>query len=147
MHTKWVITFVFLGFLSQVNAPCFAGEETFETGCYFVVEHGSKSCMTLESLGPRTVSYCLRPMPIITAANFKEVGLRSFGPEGKQEYAIEIELDELGRERFSTATGSYIGRRIAMVIDGKIATAPIVKAQIDSGWLQLSTSFILVKSS
>jgi hypothetical protein len=139
MHSKWILTSVLLGVLSQLNAAAFAGDIRLANGCYFVVEHGNQNCMTLETLGSETVSYCLLLMPIITAANFKNVDLRSFISEGKQQYAIGIELDDVGRERFSVATGSHIGRRIAMAIEGKIAMAPIVKAKIESGWLQLNT--------
>lgn len=139
MYPRWKIVFAVLGLLIQPFSESFAEDVRLETGCYFVAEHAGDNCITVVSVGPQGSPYCLRPMPIVTAANFKKVELNSYTLDGKQEYNIGITLDEIGRERFSAATGSYIGKRIAMVVDGKIVMAPIVKAKIESGRLQLNT--------
>lgn len=130
-------TFLFI--FSLFIAPVCAKDINLETGCYFVVQNGRNNCATLKLKNSKDVSHYLKTTPIITADNFANVTLSSYEFKGKEEYVLHIVLDDAGRDKFSIATGSYIGKRIALVIDGVLVMAPIVQDKIDSGVLQLNT--------
>jgi SecD/SecF fusion protein len=44
---------------------------------------------------------------------------------------IEFEFDAEGARRFSEFTGSHIGDRLAIVLDGELETAPVIQSQIN----------------
>ena len=138
MHSKVnLATFIFI--LIHFISPVCAEDIRLETGCYFVVQNGGKNCVTLKLTNAKDVFHCLNTTPIFTAKNIADVSLASFESKGKEECALHIILDDAGRTKFSTATGTYIGKRIALVIDGLLVMAPIVQGKIDSGVLQLNT--------
>lgn len=47
--------------------------------------------------------------------------------------AIEVKFNEEGTRLFAELTRSNIGKRIGMVLNGELVTAPIVQAEIPSG--------------
>jgi preprotein translocase subunit SecD len=54
---------------------------------------------------------------------------------------VQFSLDPQGAEKFKRATGANIGRRLAIVLDGSVASAPAIQGQIsDEGVIQGSFS-------
>jgi len=54
---------------------------------------------------------------------------------------VSFTLDRVGAKRFAKATMSGIGKRLAIVLDGKIVSAPVVRDAIVSGSGQISGNF------
>ena len=54
---------------------------------------------------------------------------------------VSFTLDRVGAKRFGKATMSGIGKRLAIVLDGKIVSAPVVRDAIVSGSGQISGNF------
>ncbi len=54
---------------------------------------------------------------------------------------VSFTLDRVGAKRFGKATTSGIGKRLAIVLDGKIISAPVVRDAIVSGSGQISGDF------
>ena len=54
---------------------------------------------------------------------------------------VSFSLDRLGAKRFGKATTEGVGRRLAIVLDNKIISAPIIKDAIVSGNGQISGGF------
>ena len=54
---------------------------------------------------------------------------------------IVIQLNEAGRKDFARATGKMLGKRLAIVLDGKVLTAPVINEPILGGSLLISGSF------
>lgn len=54
---------------------------------------------------------------------------------------IDFVLTPKGREQFAKVTRENIGRRLAIVIDGKVITAPVIRAEISGGRGVISGSF------
>jgi preprotein translocase subunit SecD len=54
---------------------------------------------------------------------------------------VTIEFDAEGAEKFDQATASNIGRQIAIVLDGKVISAPVVQERISGGNAQISGRF------
>ena len=54
---------------------------------------------------------------------------------------MSFTLDRVGAKRFGKATSSGIGKQLAIVLDGKIVSAPIIRDAIISGSGQISGNF------
>ncbi|MBD1167103.1 protein translocase subunit SecD [Pelagibacterales bacterium SAG-MED09] len=57
------------------------------------------------------------------------------------ETVVSFTLDRVGAKRFGKATSSNIGRQLAIVLDGKIVSAPVIRDTISSGNGQISGGF------
>jgi preprotein translocase subunit SecD len=55
--------------------------------------------------------------------------------------AVSVYLDKRGAEAFADFTKKNIGRRLAIVFDGKVLEAPLIVAPISGGWLQITGNF------
>ena len=49
------------------------------------------------------------------------------------EFVISINFTEEGKYKWSKITGENIGKNVAILIDQKLVTAPIIRARIDQG--------------
>ena len=57
------------------------------------------------------------------------------------ETVVTFTLDRVGAKRFGKATSNNIGRQLAIVLDGKIISAPVIRDTIASGSGQISGGF------
>ena len=57
------------------------------------------------------------------------------------EYSIGFTLTPAGQKQFAEITRANIGRRLAIVIYGKIISAPRINSEISSGNGQISGNF------
>ncbi len=57
------------------------------------------------------------------------------------ETVVTFSLDRVGAKRFGKATSTGIGKRLAIVLDGKVISAPIIRDTIATGSGQISGGF------
>ncbi len=57
------------------------------------------------------------------------------------ETVVTFSLDRVGAKRFGKATSTSIGKRLAIVLDGKIISAPVIRDTIATGSGQISGGF------
>ena len=57
------------------------------------------------------------------------------------ETVVNFNLDRVGAKRFAKATSNGIGKRLAIVLDGKIVSAPVIRSAIAGGSGQISGNF------
>ena len=57
------------------------------------------------------------------------------------ETVVSFTLDRVGAKRFGKATSKNVGRQLAIVLDGKIISAPVIQDSIVSGSGQISGGF------
>ncbi len=57
------------------------------------------------------------------------------------ETVVSFTLDRVGAKRFGKATSTNIGRQLAIILDGKIISAPVIRDTIASGNGQISGGF------
>jgi preprotein translocase subunit SecD len=55
--------------------------------------------------------------------------------------AVEVLLTEKGRDIFADVTGRHIGKRLAVLVNGRLACAPIVRDTIRQGKLLINGDF------
>jgi len=54
---------------------------------------------------------------------------------------IAFTLNSQGAKRFAEITGKNIGRRLAIVLDGELCTAPVIRSPIENGSGQITGQF------
>lgn len=54
---------------------------------------------------------------------------------------VSITFDAKGSQEFAAITGSNVGKRLAIVLDGTVYSAPVIREKIPSGRAQISGSF------
>ena len=54
---------------------------------------------------------------------------------------IEIEFTKSGAARFATATGNSVGKPLAILVDDKLLSAPVVQEAITGGKAMISGNF------
>ena len=60
-------------------------------------------------------------------------------PYGK--YEISLQMTAEGKERFATITRQNLHKRLAIVLDGKVCSAPVIQAEITGGQASISGRF------
>ena len=64
-----------------------------------------------------------------------------FSSRGFGEPYVSITLNPKGATTFANVTATSIGKRLAIVLDGKVVSAPVIREAIPSGQAQISGSF------
>lgn len=77
----------------------------------------------------------------LEAASLTDELFSSAGPAKMQNAGIEIKMTTAATSRFSELTKTNIHRRLAIIIENKILSAPVVASQIPSGLGQISGNF------
>ena len=90
-------------------------------------------------VGPDGETMWVRPEAIITSDMFADA--RSGENKQTQSPDVEFRLTDEGRERFASATRQYLGRRFAIVVDGKVIEAPIIMGSITGGIGEITGNF------
>jgi preprotein translocase subunit SecD len=66
------------------------------------------------------------------------------GSDENNEPAVHLTLDNVGAKKFRTLTGQNVGKRLAILLiekgKGEVVTAPVIKAEIGGGRVQISGS-------
>jgi len=75
----------------------------------------------------RSVVYLLEKEAKVTGADLKDarIGYDEYG-----QLAVNFELDAKGAKRFGVLTGKNIGKRLAIVLEGEVQSAPVIKSKI-----------------
>lgn len=54
---------------------------------------------------------------------------------------VSLELNDKGADLFANLTGQNVGKRLAVVLDGEVYTAPVIREKIPSGRAQITGNF------
>ncbi|MHB9074656.1 MAG: protein translocase subunit SecD [Desulfobaccales bacterium] len=74
---------------------------------------------------------------LVTGADIKDAKSR---PEEYGQYVVHFEFNSRGAREFSQITGANIGRRLAIILDGTVKSAPVIETRI-GGEGQITGSF------
>ncbi|MBI5143850.1 MAG: protein translocase subunit SecD, partial [Candidatus Omnitrophica bacterium] len=64
-----------------------------------------------------------------------------FSARGFGEPYVSLTLNSKGAEIFAAVTAANVGKRLAIVLDGKVQSAPVIREAIPSGQAQISGTF------
>lgn len=81
-----------------------------------------------------------RPILLSKAASLTGEAIKDAGI-GMDQYglpSVKLEFNERGIDAFSKITSEHIGERLAIVLDGKIHSAPVIRSKIDSGQAEIT---------
>lgn len=73
--------------------------------------------------------YLLDKTPVITGKDLKTA---TEGTDSFNNPAVDFELNSEGAKKFGEFTASHIGKQIAIVLDNKVMSAPVVRSRISS---------------
>ena len=62
-------------------------------------------------------------------------------------YVVSISFDGLGARQFARVTKDNVGKRLAIVLDGQVLSAPVINEPIPGGVAQISGSFTAAEAS
>lgn len=101
-------------------------DSVLATGWYYVTEKGKGFERKLDKSDE---TFYLNPMPIAVQNNFSSVEIYETNFRGSRpDYAgLTIVLDDYGRKAFALATYNSYDQHLALVINNKLVTAPLVK--------------------
>lgn len=74
--------------------------------------------------------------PRLTGDDLADAGVRI--DQQKNEPYVSLEFKSAGAKRFEELTGANIGKRLAVVLDGNVYTAPNIQARIGGGHAQIT---------
>lgn len=92
---------------------------------------------TLSERG-RSESVLLEKEPILTGDHLVNASV-AFDQYGQP--IVELQMDSEGAKIFDRFTFQNIGRRLAIVLDGKVHSAPVIRDRIPNGRAQISGNF------
>ncbi|HYZ34279.1 MAG TPA: protein translocase subunit SecD, partial [Crenalkalicoccus sp.] len=83
--------------------------------------------------------YAVRRRVEVDGANLSDARAGQDSRTG--EWVVNFAFDSLGTRRFAEVTRANVGRPFAIVLDGKVITAPVIREPITGGRGQISGSF------
>ncbi|MBI5418432.1 protein translocase subunit SecD [Candidatus Poribacteria bacterium] len=86
-------------------------------------------------------TFLLKKEAKITGADLVNAAVQ-IGGQWNEPY-VELEFNEEGAKKFAELTGSNVGKKLAIVLDGVIHSAPNIRERIPSGKAQISGSFTM----
>ncbi len=100
--------------------------------------------MQLSEDGRLGETMVLQAEPVLTGDKLTSasVGFDSYGQS-----TVEIQFDKEGAKLFDAATFQNIGKRLAIVLDGKVHSAPVIRDRIPNGKGQISGNFTVQQAS
>lgn len=88
--------------------------------------------------------FILKSVPILDGAMLLDAKV---GFDQNNEAVINFTLNAQGAEIFGDFTGKNVGKRLAIVLDGKVYSAPVIRERIGGGSGQISGGFSVQEAS
>ncbi|MBI2352721.1 protein translocase subunit SecD [Candidatus Dependentiae bacterium] len=79
-----------------------------------------------------STSYYLLPVYAPVSGNYLKNAKMDFAGETRSDIVVAFEFDKEGGKRFHELTGDNIGKRLAIVLDGEVISAPTINQAIGS---------------
>jgi preprotein translocase subunit SecD len=82
---------------------------------------------------------------LLTGEYIRDAQVR-FDPQNNQPY-VSLSFDSLGADRFGRLTEKYRGKNLAIILDDKVQSAPVIREKISGGEASISGSFTTQEAS
>lgn len=91
---------------------------------------------TFRVVGLRTI--VLRGEPVVTTADVEDALVKVDESTGYQSVYVLVTLGSAGAERFYDVTREWNGRRLAILVDGHVDSAPVIRSPIAGGRISIT---------
>jgi len=108
-----------------------------------VVEAAEYGDVILEDAKNPNVKYLVKEIPILDGSMLTDA---SMGFDQNNRPLINFKLNAEGAEIFGDFTGRNVGNRLAVVLDGKVYSAPNINERIGGGSGQISGSYTVMEA-
>ncbi len=88
--------------------------------------------------------YLIQQIPILTGSEIVDASV-AFDQQTNQPI-INFKLSSFGAKLFGDFTGKSVGKRLAVVLDGKVFSAPVINERIGGGSGQISGNFTVAEA-
>ncbi len=82
------------------------------------------------------IPFVVESLPKITGDDLADARVQI--DQQKNEPYVSMDFKAAGAKRFEEATGANIGRRMAVILDGNVYSAPVIQAKIGGGHAQIT---------
>jgi len=129
MKTILIICFVI------VNVSIlFSQDNKIKTGLYAVNENNScNDTVNFSKVNYSDGTLCVDNKPILTNANFDSIKVNVDTTSYGIDYTLAIKLDSISAKTFEKTTEGLVGKKIAIIVEGKVVSVPILRDPITSG--------------
>lgn len=111
----------------------------FDSEFYFMVEKDKKTGTLIKK------PIVLKKETLLTGTYLKNAQVR-INPQTNEPY-VWLQFDSRGAKIFEYITSQYVGRRLAIVLDEVVRSAPVIKEKISGGEAQITGSFTMEEAS
>ena len=107
------------------------------TGWYYIVdgENGFK-----RQIDKQDEFYFIDPKPIVVKEHFDKLEIYKTNIQGSHCFALSIRIGEKYKDLWANATEKSIGKRLGLIVDNKLLSAPMVNMRIENGMSSLIRS-------
>jgi len=95
--------------------------------------------ITNSASGAREETLYVQKTPLLDYTALKSAALGTNASTGAPE--IDIEFNEVGKDLFAQVTKANLNKRLAIVVDGQLQSAPVIRSEISGGKAQVTGSF------
>ncbi len=95
--------------------------------------------VTNTTSGARSETLHVQKTPLLDYTAVKSATVTSDGSSGAP--VINVEFSEEGRDLFAAVTKENLNRRLAIVLDGHLYSAPVIRSEITGGQAQITGAF------
>ncbi len=123
------------------NLELMSVDETLADQAMTMTEEEAKSTghLLLSDVANPNQKYIVKQIPILTGAELVDARV-AFDSQGGSPI-INFELSAFGGKVFGDYTAKNVGTRLAVVLDGKVFSAPVIRERIGGGSGQISGGF------
>ena len=112
----------------------FSQDNKINTGLFVVSENDS----CIDTVNFSKINYsdgtlCVENKPILTDANFDSIKVNIDTTSYGIDYTLAIKLDSISAKTFEKTTEGLVGKKIAIIVEGKVVSVPILRDPITSG--------------
>ncbi|MGB2600236.1 MAG: protein translocase subunit SecD [Candidatus Omnitrophota bacterium] len=95
---------------------------------------------SMENREGREEALLLEEEAVLTGDTLTDAAVQ-FSQQGFGLPYVSLEFNDKGGDIFANVTGTNVGRRLAIVLDGEVYTAPVIRERIPSGRAQITGNF------
>ncbi len=129
MKAVFIFCFVLTSF-----SNLFSPDDNLKTGLFIVDEN--ESCIDTSNfikINYSDETLCIDNKPILTDANFDSIKVNIDTTSYGIDYTLAIKLDSTSAKTFAEVTKSLVGKKIAIIVEGKVVSVPVLRDPITSG--------------